>query len=121
MQGQAPNARICLSASLRGLVRPESGSHRTSVIHTNPKNQGAGLASSKGLTSLAYDGEVKNGRIKVTIHRSVAFCANLQVSSSRAEDLKAKDINGKADPYAVLTYEDQKFKTKVCSTEQSNM
>ena len=68
------------------------------------------------MTSLAYDGEVKNGRIKVTIHRcvTVAFCVNLQVSSSRAEDLKAKDINGKADPYAVLTYEDQKFETKVC-------
>lgn len=100
LKGHAPNAQICLSASLRGLVRPESGSPRRSVIHRDPKNPGARLASPKGLTSLAYDGEVKNGRIKVTIHR--------------AEDLKAKDINGKADPYAVLTYEDQKFETKVC-------
>jgi len=41
LKGHAPNAQICLSASLRGLVRPESGSPRRSVIHKDPKNPGS--------------------------------------------------------------------------------
>ena len=34
-------------------------------------------------------------------------------SFRRAENLTKKDINGKADPYVVVTYENQRYETKV--------
>jgi len=43
---------------------------------------------------------VKKGQIRVVVHR--------------ADDLPRMDLNGKADPYVVLTYGDKKEKTKSC-------
>ena len=38
---------------------------------------------------------------------------NYAFSFPRAENLTKKDINGKADPYVVVTYENQRYETKV--------
>ena len=35
-----------------------------------------------------------------------------------AEDLVKKDIGGKADPYAVITYDHQSFETKVMNFKE---
>ena len=70
-----------------------------------------------GLNSLAFDDDVKCGRIKIVIHRyeewPLITSTNSAFDVARAENLTKKDINGKADPYVVVTYENQRYETKV--------
>ena len=44
---------------------------------------------------------------------AVTVADNYAFSFRRAENLAKKDINGKADPYVVVTYENQRYETKV--------
>jgi len=101
LKGNSPTAQIVLSASLRGLAPPSLGSPQKTLSSNRAASPGSGGSEvPTGLNSLAFDDDVKCGRIKIVIHR--------------AENLTKKDINGKADPYVVVTYENQRYETKVC-------
>jgi len=105
LKGNSPSAKINLSVSMRGLLPASHSSPRKSVITVGLSGSEITSGSEsdyqpEGVTDLSYDASVREGRVKVTIHR--------------AEDLQKMDITGKADPYVVVTYEEQKFKTDVC-------
>jgi len=101
LKGNSPDAKIVMSASLRGLLPPQCSPKKT------PKPSEAGVKSwesfvapTSGLSDLTYDDKVLPGRIRLLIHK--------------AEELEKKDVGGKSDPYVVASYETQRVETPVC-------
>eukprot|EP00092_Neocalanus_flemingeri_P064404 GFUD01078159.1.p1 GENE.GFUD01078159.1~~GFUD01078159.1.p1 ORF type:complete len:1135 (-),score=294.37 GFUD01078159.1:524-3928(-) len=102
LKGNSSDAKIVMSASLRGLLPPQCSPKKG---HQQPseagvKNKESFSAPTSGLADLTYDDKVMPGRIRLLIHK--------------AEELEKKDVGGKSDPYAVITYETQRAETKAC-------
>eukprot|EP00090_Calanus_glacialis_P017269 TRINITY_DN26933_c0_g1_i7.p1 TRINITY_DN26933_c0_g1~~TRINITY_DN26933_c0_g1_i7.p1 ORF type:complete len:1127 (+),score=330.64 TRINITY_DN26933_c0_g1_i7:171-3551(+) len=101
LKGNSPDAKIVMSASLRGLLPPQcsprKGQRPTEASVTTTESFSA---PTSGLSDLTYDDKVMPGRIRLLIHK--------------AEELEKKDVGGKSDPYVVISYETQRAETQVC-------
>jgi len=101
LKGNSPDAKIVMSASLRGLLPPQCSPSRVpSPSEEGVKNLASFPAPTSGLSDLTYDEKVLPGRVRLVIHK--------------AEELEKKDLGGKSDPYAVVTYEKQRSESEVC-------
>merc|ERR1711892_1090564 len=90
-----------MSASLRGLLPPQCSPRKTlTPTEEAVKNVESFAAPTSGLSDLTYDDTVLPGRIRLLLHK--------------AEELEKKDLGGKSDPYAVITYETQRSESQAC-------
>jgi len=100
LKGNSADAKIVMSASLRGLLPPQSSPKKGQPSSVGVKNKQSVAAPTSGLADLTYHDKVMPGRIRLLIHK--------------AEELEKKDVGGKSDPYAVISYETQRAETKAC-------
>jgi len=94
LKSNSSTAKIVMSASLRGLEAPQVSPRKTARLSIT------GDPLEISLPNISYDEQVMEGNIKLVIHG--------------ASNLAKKDVGGKSDPYTVVKYETQEFKTKVC-------
>ena len=101
LKGNSPDAKIVMSASLRGLLPPQCSPKKTQRPSDALESSSDSFAApTSGLSDLTYDDKVLPGRIRLLIHK--------------AEELEKKDVGGKSDPYVVASYETQRVETPVC-------
>jgi len=97
LQGSGQDAKITMSVSVRGLVssKPAAQNRSTPLVPLvdSPMTKKDLMAKQ----TVSIDETVRAGTIKLTLHKAC--------------DLEDKDLRGKSDPYAVITYEDQETRT----------
>jgi len=100
LSGNTTNAQIMMSASLRGLMPPQSSPIKNPTKqenHASPEDRRDSLTARK---MDFIDEDIRTGKVKLTIHQ--------------AHDLEAKDLRGKSDPYVVVRFQDQEWTTRTC-------
>jgi len=101
LKGNSADAKIVMSASLRGLLPPQVSPKKSQrPSEAGVKSTEGFSAPTSGLSDLTYDDTVRAGRIRLLVHK--------------AEELEKKDVGGKSDPYVVISYETQREQTPVC-------